>query len=314
MLGAGGVNTSAVTAATFDGAGAYADGGANDDAITSGTGNDVLIGGAGNDSLSGGADNDILSAGVGDDILSGGAGIDFMLGGAGSDLLEGNAGEDFLVGGKGRDVLRGGELTSAGAVDYGARDHFIFNAGDSGETADTVDLVKDFLSVTRTGGTSGFTAAQSDVLYVNWFGSAVAGAADTGMTDATGGAGGLGVAYGAYFADLGGGFNISNADSLVAAADVALDKLYELKALNTLDSAANYTSAAVQFEYGGKEYLVVDAYVTGTAGGTGTLAAGQAANNYSATNDLIVEISDTPVSWSLSADDIVVTHWDSSPI
>ena len=307
----------AVTTTTFDGAtntGAYADGGANDDTITSGTGNDVLIGGTGNDTVSGGADNDILSAGLGDDILSGGAGIDFMLGGAGSDLLEGNAGEDFLVGGKGRDVLRGGELTSAGAVDYGARDHFIFNAGDSGETADTVDLVKDFLSVTRTGGTSGFTAAQSDVLYVNWFGSAVAGAADTGMTDATGGAGGLGVAYGTYFADLGGGFNISNADSLVAAADVALDKLYELKALNTLDSAANYTSAAVQFEYGGKEYLVVDAYVTGTAGGTGTLAAGQAANNYSATNDLIVEISDTPVSWSLSADDIVVTHWDSSPI
>ena len=308
LLGAGGVNTSAVTAATFDGAGAYADGGANDDAITSGTGNDVLIGGAGNDSVSGGVGNDILSAGVGDDILSGGAGIDFMLGGAGSDLLEGNAGEDFLVGGKGRDVLRGGELTSAGAVDYGARDHFIFNAGDSGETADTVDLVKDFLSVTRTGGTSGFTAAQSDVLYVNWFGSAVAGAADAGMTDATGGAGGLGVAYGTYFADLGGGFNISNADSLVAAADVALDKLYELKALNAM--TGDYTSAAVQFEYGGKEYLVVDAYVTKGA----TLAAGQAANNYSATNDLIVEISDTPVSWSLSADDIVVTHWDSSPI
>ena len=308
LLGAGGVNTSTVIAATFDGAGAYADGGANDDTITSGTGNDVLIGGAGNDSLSGGADNDILSAGVGDDILSGGAGIDFLLGGAGSDLLEANAGEDFLVGGKGRDVLRGGELTSAGAVDYGARDHFIFNAGDSGETADTVDLVKDFLSVTRTGGTSGFTAAQSDVLYVNWFGSAVAGAADTGMTDATGGAGGLGVAYGTYFADLGGGFNISNADSLVAAADVALDKLYELKALNAM--TGDYTSAAVQFEYGGKEYLVVDAYVTKGA----TLAAGQAANNYSATNDLIVEISDTPVSWSLSADDIVVTHWDSSPI
>ena len=308
LLGAGGVNTSAVTAATFGGAGAYADGGANDDAITSGTGNDVLIGGAGNDSLSGGADNDILSAGLGDDILSGGAGVDFLAGGAGSDLLEANAGEDFLVGGQGRDVLRGGELTSAGAVDYGARDHFIFNAGDSGETADTVDLVKDFLSVTRTGGTSGFTAAQSDVLYVNWFGSAVAGAADTGMTDATGGAGGLGVAYGTYFADLGGGFNISNADSLVAAADVALDKLYELKALNAM--TGDYTSAAVQFEYGGKEYLVVDAYVTKGA----TLAAGQAANNYSATNDLIVEISDTPVSWSLSADDIVVTHWDSSPI
>ncbi len=305
------IEKTALTGTTFDGAdnkGAYADGGAGDDVISSGAGNDVLIGGIGNDSLSGGANNDILSAGVGDDILSGGAGTDFMLGGAGNDLLEGNADEDFFIGGAGRDVLRGGELTSAGVVDYGARDHFIFNAGDSGETADTVDLVKDFLSVTRTGGTSGFTAAQSDVLYVNWFGSAVAGAADAGMTDATGGAGGLGVAYGTYFADLGGGFNISNADSLVAAADVALDKLYELKALNAMTD--DYTSAAVQFEYGGKEYLVVDAYVTKGA----TLAAGQAANNYSATNDLIVEISDTPVSWSLSADDIVVTHWDSSPI
>ena len=309
----------AVTATTFDGAtntGAYADGGANDDAITSGTGNDVLIGGAGNDSVSGGVGNDILSAGVGDDILSGGAGIDFMLGGAGSDLLEGNAGEDFLVGGKGRDVLRGGELTSAGAVDYGARDHFIFNAGDSGETADTVDIIKDFLSSTRTvaGNTEGFATTQSDVLYVNWFGSALAGDSVAVASDDTGGGvvavGTQGVAYGTQFVDLNGGFNISSADSLVAAANLALDKLYELKALNATLEATDYTSAAAQFEYGGKEYLVVDSYVTDAA----TLKDGQAANNYSATNDLIVEISDTVVNWSMSEDDIVVTQWNTSPL
>ncbi|QLQ30653.1 MAG: hypothetical protein HZT40_02400 [Candidatus Thiothrix singaporensis] len=105
---AGGAAVAISLAAAFDGKGAYADGGADDDVITSGAGNDVLIGGTGNDTLKSGAGNDILIAGEGLDILSGGVGQDFLAGGAGNDLLEGNAGEDFLYGGKGQDVLRGG--------------------------------------------------------------------------------------------------------------------------------------------------------------------------------------------------------------
>lgn len=306
-----GTGTSAVNAATFNGAvGAYADGGAGDDVITSGAGNDILVGGTGNDSVSGGAGNDIMAAGAGDDILSGGAGIDVMLGGAGNDLLEGNAGEDFLIGGKGQDVLRGGQLTSTGAIDYGTRDHFIFNAGDSGETESTVDIIKDFLASSRTGAGKDFAATDSDVIYLNWFAAdaSVSGAPTNVAADTTGqNTTNPGDSYDTFFMDLGGGFGISSSDSLLTAADKALDKLYELQNLNTtLVPGANYTSTAVQFEYGGKEYLVVDAYVTGN---TTSLAAGQAANNYNAANDLLVQISDTTVDWSLNANDIVVTRW-----
>ncbi len=298
--------------------GAYADGGADDDTITSGAGNDVLIGGTGNDSLMGGAGNDILLAGIGDDILSGGTGNDFLAGGAGNDLIEGNAGSDFLFGGKGQDVLRGGELNpTTGAVDFGDRDHFIFDAGDSGSTASTVDIIKDFLTLGQA--TKAGDATKSDVLYLNWFATDSANvltfdgkaydvtaafvdnAADkTGGTAATDGA-----AYNTHFMDLGNSFGINGASSLEAAANLALDKVIELQLAGQL-GAGKWTSVGAQFEYGGKEYAVVDAFV---GLDYASLAAAQAANNYSA-NDLIVEISDTVVDWSLSATDVVVTRWD----
>ncbi len=312
-------------AAGFDGKGAYADGGADDDIITSAAGNDVLIGGTGNDDLSGGAGNDILKADAGDDTLSGGAGKDFLTGGAGNDLLVGDAGEDFLFGGTGRDVLRGGEYNDAtGVITYGARDHFIFDAGDSGVTNDTVDIIKDFYASSVAKATGGTGAANSDMLYLNWFatdtgtgGFTVNGnalTAFTGAVDATGGAGtGTdGAAYGTIFMDMSNSFNISAASNLEAAANLALDKLYELKVAGTV-TAAQYTSTAAQFEYGGHEYLVVDALTTGVAtAGAADVLAGQTANNFSAANDLLVQISDAPVSWSLSADDIAVTRWDVS--
>lgn len=320
------LDISAIT--DFDGKGAYADGGADDDVITSGAGNDVLIGGTGNDSIMGGAGNDIALGGTGDDILSGGKGNDFLAGGTGNDLIEGNAGEDFLFGGKGQDVLRGGELNpTTGAVDHGTRDHFIFDAGDSGSTASTVDIIKDFLTLseaTKTGATT--TAADADMLYLNWFATDAATGLKVGSTDytlanfvgnaadATGVAAAPtadGVAYSTFFMDLGSSFGIGSATTLEAAANTALDKVTELQLAGQL-AAGKWTSAGAQFEYGGKEYVVVDAFVTLGDAAAFTVAQAQAANNYSAINDLIVEVSDSAVNWSLSASDIAVTRWDAT--
>jgi hypothetical protein len=307
--------------------GAYADGGAGDDKITSGLGDDVLIGGTGNDTISGGKGFDIISAGDGDDILSGGEGGDFLAGGAGNDLLEGNAGEDYLFGGKGRDVMRGDELNAAGTIDYLSKDHFIFEAGDSGATEQTVDIIKDFLSTDLAStldldgnGIKG-DEHREDTIYQNWFAAdaSVAGNAIGPAVDTTGvvGAGLLsGTSYQTFTSDIG---NTAVGTTLEAAANSALDKAYAALNLNGLLAAAapgaapDYTSEAVQFEYGGKEYLVIDSYVTGGFVASATQTAvqvGQAANNYNAGNDLIVEIADTAVSWSISADDIVVTRWD----
>jgi Ca2+-binding RTX toxin-like protein len=310
--------------------GAYADGGAGDDKITSGLGDDVLIGGAGNDSISGGKGSDIISAGEGDDILSGGEGGDFLAGGAGNDLLEGNAGEDYLFGGKGRDVMRGDELDAAGNIQYLARDHFIFEAGDSGSTEQTVDIIKDFLGTDLAStldldgnGIKG-DEGRVDTIYHNWFAAAGSVGANGSValaTDLTGGAANAnvsGTAYATFTSDIG---NTAVGTTLEAAANSALDKAYAALNLNGLlagagvVAASDYTSQAVQFEYGGKEYLVIDAYVTGgfAAAGTQTaLQVAQAANNYNAGNDLIVEIADTAVSWSVNADDIVVTRWEPS--
>ena len=299
---------SGITAANYNGVGGFADGGASDDVITSGTGNDVLIGGTGNDSVSGGAGNDIISGGDGHDILSGGDGNDVLAGAAGNDLLEGDAGTDFLYGGTGQDVLRGGAADGT----YGARDYFVFAAGDSASSNDSVDIIKDFLSSTRTlpaVASSPYAAGTSDVIMHNWYSGAPAGNPVVVAGDATGtsAATASGAAYGTNFADIS-NLATKTATNLEEAANMALDRVYADKTLNTL--GANYTSEAVQFEYGGKEYLVIDAYVTGAA----TLAAGQAANNYSAANDLIVQISDVAVDWALDANDIVVTRWTSVPV
>lgn len=305
----GALNNAALFAA---GNGAFADGGAGDDVITSGKGDDILLGGAGNDRLSGGDGRDVLVAGIGDDILSGGKGEDFLAGGAGDDLLEGNEGEDYLFGGKGRDVLRGDQTKADGvSPDYLAKDHFIFEAGDSGSTEQTVDIIKDFLGtdLAKTldldgNGVKG-DEGRNDVIYLNWFAATStvgAGGAIANAADATGGAANAnvsGTAYSTFAADIGN--TVASQASLVDAANAALDKAYTTLDLATKLGATTYTSEAVQFEYGGKEYVVIDAYVTN---------AGTATNNYSATNDLIVEVSDSTVSWSISADDIVVTRWN----
>jgi hypothetical protein len=323
--------TVANTLGQFDGFGAYADGGADDDVITSGAGDDVLIGGTGNDALSAGAGDDIIIAGAGADILSGGLGNDFLSGGAGDDVLEGNAGEDFIYGGKGQDSLRGGtSVDTATATDPagpGVRDHFIFDEGDSDIA--NVDSIADFLGLANA--TKAGVAANSDMLYLNWFATdgATAGTVN-GLTanttaaaivaDTTGGTGtgADGVAYGTLFEDVR-SYILADASgaapsSLEAAANLALDKVYADKVAGAV-TALQYTSSAAQFTYGGNDYVVIDAFTSGIGTAVPATAAeilaGQTANNYSAAHDLIVQVNGAGV---LSADDIAVTRWDASVI
>lgn len=308
--------------AGFDGKGAYADGGADDDVITSGAGNDSLLGGTGNDTLSGGAGNDILVAGDGADILSGGLGNDFLAGGAGNDVLEGNAGEDFIYGGKGQDSLRGGtSVENATATDPagpGARDHFIFDEGDSDIA--NVDSIADFLGLAKASAVGGLGAANSDLLYLNWFASDAALGGKTlstapDATDTTAGAGTIGVAYSTAFEDVR-NYILTDATgaaptSLLAAANLALDKVYADKVAGVV-LAAEYTSSGAQFTYGGNDYVVIDAFTTGVATNSAAdILAGQTANNYSAAHDLIVQVNGAG---TLTADDVVVTRWDPTVI
>lgn len=92
-------------------------------------------GGFDNDTLTGDKGANVLDGYFGDDVLSGQGGNDTLIGGYGSDKLDGGAGDDRLDGGSGRDVLTGGK----------GRDVFVFTQlTDSGITAQTRDLIKDF--------------------------------------------------------------------------------------------------------------------------------------------------------------------------
>jgi Ca2+-binding RTX toxin-like protein len=78
--------------------------------------------------------NDTLTGNAGDDSFVGGLGDDAI-----SDTLIGGAGVDTLTGGRGRDVMTGGA----------ARDLFDFNiAADTGRTASTRDVIRDFTHLT----------------------------------------------------------------------------------------------------------------------------------------------------------------------
>ena len=120
-------------------------GGTDNDTLTSGAGNDWLDGGTGNDILTGGEGNNWLDAAEGDDKLYTGAGDDTLLGGTGDDsldagtgddLLNGGTGVDNLIGGMGRDIMTGG--TGADIFTYNSLD-------ESGLTADTQDVITDFV-------------------------------------------------------------------------------------------------------------------------------------------------------------------------
>ena len=125
-------------------------GGAGDDVIAGGEGSDQLDGGAGIDTLDysqavaavgvelaagrgeAGADRDIIA---GFERVIGSAFADRLLGDGGANALSGGAGDDFLLGGLGRDEFTGG----TGA------DRFRFSfTSESGKTATTRDIVRDF--------------------------------------------------------------------------------------------------------------------------------------------------------------------------
>ena len=130
------------------------------DVVAGGDGNDVIVGGDGRDILDGGGGVDILDYGsaavpvtvnlatgfvlegafqtdtiAGFERIVGSAFADFLVGSVGANTVSGGAGDDLLEGGLGRDELTGG----AGA------DRFRFHAiAESGNTAATRDLVRDF--------------------------------------------------------------------------------------------------------------------------------------------------------------------------
>jgi Ca2+-binding RTX toxin-like protein len=87
------------------------------------------------DTINGGRGNDTIQGLGGDDRLIAWEGNDLVAGNGGRDRLNGRAGNDRLIGGFGPDVLIGG---------FG-RDVFDFNlVTDSGATADTRDVIRDF--------------------------------------------------------------------------------------------------------------------------------------------------------------------------
>ena len=72
-------------------------------------------------------------------MLCGGAGNDTLQGGVGNDRIEGNDGADVFLGGLGADII------SMWDGD-GARDSMVIEAGDSGRTRTTIDVVEGFAS------------------------------------------------------------------------------------------------------------------------------------------------------------------------
>ena len=116
---------------------------ANDDRLYGLDGDDELYGEAGNDKLYGGAGRDDLDGGTGNDYLSGGSDRDEVRGGAGNDTVQGGDGADHLKGGAGNDRIIGGEDKDRMSGDGGS-DIFVFDDGDTGNSAATRDVIEDF--------------------------------------------------------------------------------------------------------------------------------------------------------------------------
>lgn len=105
-----------------------------DDRLNGGSGGDKLFGNGGQDWLTGKGGTDRLNGGLGKDRLEGGYGKDQLFGKAGNDRMFGDGGEDILVGGLGKDIMFGG---------LGA-DTFRFDAAADSESANGIDVIKDF--------------------------------------------------------------------------------------------------------------------------------------------------------------------------
>ena len=96
---------------------------------------ETILGTAAANTLIGGSDRDFIFGLAGSDKLIGGGNNDRLIGAAGNDILTGGLGVDTLIGGFGRDVMAGNAQ----------RDIFDFNlAGETGKTAFTRDVIRDF--------------------------------------------------------------------------------------------------------------------------------------------------------------------------
>ncbi len=98
-------------------------------AAINGTGN-VL-----NNQIIGNVSVNRLDGGAGNDTLDGAEGNDILVGRTGNDVLSGGSGHDTLTGGTGRDVITGGT---------GADDFNYDSSTETGKTAATRDVIKDF--------------------------------------------------------------------------------------------------------------------------------------------------------------------------
>jgi Ca2+-binding RTX toxin-like protein len=123
----------------------WAEGGAGNDTINSGTRQDKLEGGTGNDTINGNSGADVIDGGDGNDTLNGDSGADVMTGGTGNDVMTGGTGNDTMSGGDGHDTLTG----NAGA------DSLSGNAGNDIINSDAADVV-------ISGGTGGETKVAAD--------------------------------------------------------------------------------------------------------------------------------------------------------
>ena len=112
------------------------------DVVFADLGADLVNGGDGDDYLDGGyfamtgtdSSSNIIHGGNGDDEIYGASGADQLYGDAGNDFIYASGGADLVNGGTGVDVMSG----------RGGSDTFVFAAGDSGQTATTLDTIRDY--------------------------------------------------------------------------------------------------------------------------------------------------------------------------
>ena len=96
--------------------------------------------GIANLSLKGGIASETLTGNRGSNTINGNSGNDKINGGTGgSDILNGDAGNDIITGASGKDTMTGG---------VGADDFDFNTATESGKTATTRDIIKDFVHLT----------------------------------------------------------------------------------------------------------------------------------------------------------------------
>ncbi len=121
------------------------EGGAGNDAISSGLADDTVFGGDGADYIRGDEGNDELHGGEGDDIIKGLDDNDKIYGDEGDDNLFGDNGDDVVIGGDGNDNMGGGDgddTLCAGDGDdslFGGEGSDVFHIEATGGDTNTVE-------------------------------------------------------------------------------------------------------------------------------------------------------------------------------